>query len=147
MYSLFAYLRSVKSDLIGTYDWVCGLEATLQECRSEAKFEEFWQAAVNTYNSLAIDIIQKSSKEPKKCASHFDSNSCMTVPLRQKSMYYYSSLDILIHEIEDRFHSQAMNTVRYVSEKCIWNDRQPDDNDSIRVSRNTVWNSYTTSLY
>jgi len=38
----------------------------------------------------------------------------VTADIRGKNRieYYYSTVDILIHEIEDRFDSQNMNTVR-----------------------------------
>lgn len=52
--------------------------------------------------------------------------------VKYRIQYYFSTLDIVIGGIEERFDSQAANTVRYMSAMCIWKDRRPEDNDSIR---------------
>lgn len=55
------YLQKKDIDLISAFDRVCGLKATFQECRTDAKFEQLWQKTVNTCSSLVIDIPQESS--------------------------------------------------------------------------------------
>lgn len=37
--------------------------------------------------------------------------------------YYFTTLHIVIREIEDQFDSQAVNTVCYTSAMSIWKDR------------------------
>jgi len=87
----------------------------------------------------------------QKCLSLFNGISCMTLSLQAvdadvtkdigkcRTVYYYSTLDIYIHEIEVRFDSEAINAVRYLSTMCIWNDRQSDENDIIRQLACTMY--------
>jgi len=132
---VFEYLEK-DIDLISAFDSVCGLRATLQECRSESEFEELWQETVNTCNSRAIDIVQMSSRSTKKVSKsprqYFTSDSSVvtavdadvTTDIRKFVIeYYYSTVDILIREIVDRLDCQAMNTVRCMSTMCIWKDK------------------------
>ena len=38
----------------------------------------------------------------------------------------------MIQDIEDRFNTQATETVRHMSAFCVWNDRTSNDTDNVR---------------
>lgn len=139
------YLQKTDIDVFTAFDRVSALKATLQDCRSDNKFDLIWQEATDTCKSLCIALPHESGKRPRKVSKSLhdffllDSSVAAgvgTVGIDIREQYkidnYLATLDIVISDIDDRFGMQATETVRLMSSMCIWRDYQSDDTDNIR---------------
>ena len=144
------FLQRSDVDMLNAFDRVAGLKATLQECRTDDRFEQLWQEATDACTSLDIDIPQQSQKRQRKVSKSlqeyfmFDSSIASAadsdgrdVRDQYKVEYYFTTLDTVIHDIEDRFNTRATETVRQMSAFCVWNDRTPNDTDNVRQMAKT----------
>ena len=139
------YLQKTDIDVLNVFDRFCALKATLQDCRSDNKFDLIWQEAIDTGKSLGIALPHESSKRPRKVSKSLqdffllDSSLAagvggVSIDVREqfKIDNYFTTLDIVISDINDRFGMQATETVRLMSSMCILRDIQLDDSDNIR---------------
>ena len=137
------YLHKTDMHILNAFDRVDALKATLQECRSDSKFDLMWQETVDVCRSLGIPLPQESSKRPRKVSKSLQdflldssiagaSGDGVDVRQHYKTDNYFATLDMIISDIDDRFVIQAIKTVHLMSSMCIWRDYQSEDSNNIR---------------
>jgi len=146
----------VTLTLLNAFDRVASLKATLQQCRTYDRFEQLLQEAKDACTSLDIDIPQQLQKETWKSFEVSTAILCLILRLhllltmtaetfvasiRSSIRLYFTTLDTVIQDIENRFNTQATETVRQMSAFCVWNDRTSNDTDNIRHLAKTYTHS------